>query len=52
MGDVYDPGKYRGITLLSHVLEILVKILDGRIKRRKEKNKKVSEEGWVRLTGC
>ena len=28
-GDVHDPGKYRGITLLSHVLKVLQRILEG-----------------------
>ena len=31
-GDMHDPGKYRGITLLSHVLKLLERILDGRIR--------------------
>ena len=31
--DVHDPGKYRGIMLLSHVLKVLERILDGRIRR-------------------
>ena len=30
-GDVQDPGKYRGITLLSHTMK-----LDGRIRKRVE----------------
>ena len=32
-GDVLDPGKYRGITLLSHVMKVLERILDGRIRK-------------------
>ena len=35
-GDVHDPGKYRGITLLSHVLKLLERVLDARIRRRVE----------------
>ena len=31
-GDVHDPGKYRGITLLTHTLKLLERILDGRIR--------------------
>ena len=31
-GNVHDPGKYRGISLLSHVLKVLERILDGRIR--------------------
>ena len=34
-GDVHDRGKYRGIVLLSHVLKVLERILDGRIKRQR-----------------
>ena len=34
-GDVHDPGKYRGITLLSQlVLKLLERVLDERIRRR------------------
>ena len=32
-GDVHDLGKYQVITLLSHVLKMLERILDGRIRR-------------------
>ena len=35
-GDVHDPGKYRGITLLSQVLKLLERVLDPRIRRRVE----------------
>ena len=35
-GDVHNPGKYRGITLLSQVLELLERVLDARIRRRVE----------------
>ena len=31
-GDVQDPGKYRGISLPSHVMKVLERILDGRIR--------------------
>ena len=30
-GDVHDPRKYRGITLLSQVLKQLERVLDARI---------------------
>ncbi len=30
--DMRDPGKYRGITLLSQVLKLLDRILDARIR--------------------
>ena len=32
-GDVHDPGKYRGITLLSQVQKLLERVLDGRIRK-------------------
>ena len=32
-GDVHDPGKYRGITLLSQVMELLERVLDARSRR-------------------
>ena len=35
-GDVHDPGKYRGITLLSQVLKLLERVLDGRIRKKIE----------------
>ena len=31
-GDVHEPGKYRGTALLRHVLKLLERILDGRIR--------------------
>ncbi len=33
-GYVLNPGKYRGITLLSQVLKLLERVLDARIRRR------------------
>ena len=33
---MHDPGKYMGITLLSHVLKLLERVLDARIRRRVE----------------
>ena len=35
-GDVQDPGKYRGITFLSHLMKVLERILDGRIRNSVE----------------
>ena len=32
-GDVHDPRKYRGITLLSQVLKLFERVLDARIRR-------------------
>ena len=34
--DVHDPGKYRGITLLSQVLKLLERVLAARIRGRVE----------------
>ena len=34
--DVHDPGRYRGIILLSQVLKLLERVLDARIRRRVE----------------
>ena len=36
IGDVHDPGKYRGMTLLSQVLKLLETVLDARIRIRVE----------------
>ena len=30
-GDVHDPGKYKGIALLSRVLKLVERVLDARI---------------------
>ena len=35
-GDVHDPGKYRGIILLSQVLKLLERVVDGRIRKKVE----------------
>ena len=35
-GDVHNPAKYRGITILSQVLKLLERVLDARIRRRVE----------------
>ena len=35
-GDVNDPGKHSGITLLSQVLKLLERVLDAVIRRRVE----------------
>ena len=55
-GDVHDPGKYRGITLLSQVLKLLERVVDGLIRKkidaRLEKNSKGSERGEEPRMGC
>ena len=50
-GDVYDPGKYRGITLLSHVFKLLERILDGRIRSRVESEIGEEQQGFRRGRG-
>ena len=35
-GDAQDPGKYRGVTLLSHIMKLLERILDKRLRERVE----------------
>ena len=35
-GHVHNPGKYRGITLISQVLKLLERVLDASIRRRVE----------------
>ena len=37
-GDAQGPGKYRGITLLSHITKLLERILDKRLRERVEHN--------------
>ena len=55
-GDVHDPGKYRGITLLSQVLELLERVLDARSRRRVDgdfgENSKGSRRGEEQQTRC
>ena len=45
-GDVQDPGKYRGITLLSHVMKLLERILDHRIRVRVEPHIGEEQQGF------
>ena len=33
-GDAKDPGKYRGITLLSHIMKLLERILDKKVEHK------------------
>ncbi len=55
-GDVHDPGKYRGITLLSQVLKLLERVLDSRMRSRVEcdfgEKCKGSGRGEEQQTGC
>ena len=44
--DVQDPGKYRGITLLRHIMKLLERILDGRIRKRVEQELGEEQQGF------
>ena len=50
-GDVHDPGKYRGITLLSQVLKLLERVLDARIRRRVEGDYGEEQQGFRKGRG-
>ena len=50
-GDVHDPGKYRGITLLSQVLKLLERVLDARIRRRLEGDFEEEQQGFRKGRG-
>ena len=43
--DVQHPGKYRGIRFLSHVMKVLERILDGRIKKSVEMEIREEQQG-------
>ena len=45
-GDVHDPGKYRGITLLMQVLKLLERVLDARIRSRVEGDSGEVQQGF------
>ncbi len=44
---MHDTGKYRGITLLSQVLQLLERVLDAIIRRRVERDFGKNREGLV-----
>ena len=50
-GDVHDPGKYRGITLLSQALKLLERVLDARIRRRVECDFREEQQGFMKGRG-
>ena len=50
-GDVHDPEKYTAITLLSHILKMLERILDGRIRRILECEMGEEQQGFRRGRG-
>ena len=45
---VHNPGKYRGITLLSQVLKLLERVLDARIRRRVEGDFGEEQQGFMK----
>ena len=49
--DVHDPGKYRGITILSQVLKLLERVLDARIRRRVEGDFGEEHQGFMKGRG-
>ena len=50
-GDVQDPGKYRVITLLSHILKLLERILGGRIRKKVEQELGEEQHGFRKVRG-
>ena len=50
-GDVHDPGKYRGITLLSQLLKLLEMVLDARIRIRVEGDFGEEQQGFRKGRG-
>ena len=49
--DVQDPGKYRGIILLSHIMKLLERILDGRIRKKVEQELCEEQQGFRKGRG-
>ena len=50
-GDVQDPGKYRGIKLLSHIVKLLERILDVRIRKKVEQELGEEQQGFRKGRG-
>ena len=50
-GDVQDPGKYRGITLVSHIMKLLERILDVRIRKKVEQEFGEEQQGFRKGRG-
>ena len=46
-----DPGKYRGITLLSHIMKLRTRFLDGRIRKRVEQELGEGQQGFRKGRG-
>ena len=50
-GDVQAPRKYRGITLVSHTMKLLKRILDGRIRKRIDQELGEEQHGFRKGRG-
>ena len=50
-GDAQDTGKYRGITLLSHIMKLLERILDKRLHERVEHELREEQLGFRKGRG-
>ena len=50
-GDVQNPGKCRGITLLSHIMKLLERILDVRIRKKVEQELGEEQQGFRKSRG-
>ena len=50
-GNVHDPGKYRGIALLSQVPKLLERVLDARIRIRVESDFVEEQQGFRKGAG-
>ena len=46
-----DPGKYRGITLLSHIIKLRMRFLDGRIRKKVEQELGEGQQGFRKGRG-
>ena len=46
-----DQGKYRGITFLSHIMKLLERTLDGRIRKRVEQELGEEQQGFRKGRG-
>ena len=46
-----DPRKYRGITLLSHIMKLLERMLDGRIRKKVEQELGEEQQGFRKDRG-
>ena len=50
-GDEQDPGKYRGIKLLSHIMKLLERILDVRIRKKVDQELGEEQQGFRKGRG-